>query len=535
MILLLLIIPIIGILLILPCSAIASNKKRSSTYSATTSTIGRIAFYDPVKYNSRSLMKKIALVTTILNFIVSIILWGEFDSNRREYQFVSSITDSGIARNSSSTDILPFCYLRFGIDGISLYFVLLTTFIIPICILSNWDNIKHNIKFFLINFLLLETLLIAVFTVCDLLLFYIFFESVLIPLFLIVGIWGGSSTRIRAAFLLFLYTLFGSLFMLLSFLYIYYNLGTTDFQIVTLCEINPGIQKILWVGIFISMAIKTPIWPLHLWLFRAHAEAPVGGSVILAGLILKLRLYGFLRILIPMLPDATSYFSPLVQTMALISIIYASLATIRQTDFKALVAYSSVAHMGVVVLGVFSNTIQGIEGSILLGIAHGLVSPALFILVGRVLYDRYHTRVIMYYRGLTSYMPMFSIMLFLFTIRNTGIPLSANWVGEMMSLMGAFQKNVIIASVGSIGIVLSARYSIWLYNRIRFGSWSKYLGSPINDLSRREFMLLLPLLIATFAFGIFPNRILNDIHVSVSHLIYSLFRSVRSQYYFKDR
>jgi NADH-ubiquinone oxidoreductase chain 4 len=258
--------------------------------------------------------------------------------------------------------------------------------------------------------------------------------------------------------------------MLLSFLYIYYNIGTTDFQIVSLSEIDPMVQKFLWVGIFISMAIKTPIWPLHLWLFRAHAEAPVGGSVILAGLILKLRLYGFLRILIPMLPDATNYFSPLVQTMALISIIYASLATVRQTDFKALVAYSSVAHMGVVVLGVFSNTIQGIEGSILLGIAHGLVSPALFILVGGVLYDRYHTRIIMYYRGLTTYMPIFSTFFFLFTIRNTGIPLSANWVGEMMSLLGAFQKNRIIASIGSIGIILSARYSIWLYNRIRFGS-----------------------------------------------------------------
>nr|YP_001492845.1 NADH dehydrogenase subunit 4 [Tilletia indica]YP_001876495.1 ND4 [Tilletia walkeri]ABI95833.1 NADH dehydrogenase subunit 4 [Tilletia indica]ABP03941.1 ND4 [Tilletia walkeri]APT42137.1 NADH dehydrogenase subunit 4 [Tilletia indica] len=454
-------------------------------------------------------MKNIALLTSLINFIVSIILWGEFDSSTREYQFVSSVRE------------ISFCYLRFGIDGISLYFVLLTTFIIPICILSNWDNIQHNMKFFLINFLLLETLLIAVFTVCDLLLFYIFFESVLIPLFLIVGIWGGSSTRIRAAFLLFLYTLFGSLFMLLSFLYIYYNIGTTDFQIVSLSEINPMVQKILWIGIFISMAIKTPIWPLHLWLFRAHAEAPVGGSVILAGLILKLRLYGYLRILIPMFPDATSYFSPLVQTMALISIIYASLSTVRQTDFKALVAYSSVAHMGVVVLGVFSNTIQGIEGSILLGIAHGLVSPALFILVGGVLYDRYHTRVIMYYRGLTTYMPIFSIMFFLFTIRNTGIPLSANWVGEMMSLMGAFQKNNIIASICSIGIVLSARYSIWLYNRVRFGSWSKYLGYT-KDLNRREFMLLLPLLITTFLFGIFPNRILNDIHVSVSHLIYSL-------------
>jgi NADH-ubiquinone oxidoreductase chain 4 len=276
------------------------------------------------------------------------------------------------------------------------------------------------------SFLLLETLLIAVFVVLDLLLFYIFFESVLIPLFLIVGIWGGSPTRVRAAYLLFLYTLFGSLFMLLAFLIIYHNVGSTDFNVVSLSDIDPDSQKIIWLAIFLSMAIKTPLMPFNTWLTYAHSEAPVAGSIILAGVILKLSAYGYMRILIQFLPDATDYYSPLVQVMAIVSIIYGSLVTLRQTDFKKLVAYSSVAHMGVVVLGLFSNTVQGIEGAIMLSIAHGFVSPALFFLVGGVLYDRYHTRTIKYYRGITAYMPLFSLLFFLFTIFNAAVPLSAN-------------------------------------------------------------------------------------------------------------
>lgn len=274
----------------------------------------------------------------------------------------------------------------------------------------------------------------------------------------------------RAAYLLFLYTLFGSLFMLLAFLIIFNNVGSTDFDVVSLSEIDSDSQKIIWLAIFISMAIKTPLWPFHIWLSRAHAEAPLAGSVILAGLILKLATYGYMRILIQFLPDATSYFSPLVQTIAVITLIYASLTTLRQTDFKALVAYSSIGHMAVVVLGLFSNTVQGFEGAILLSIAHGFVSPALFILVGGVLYDRYHTRVIRYYRGMVVYMPLFSLLFFLFTIFNAAVPLSANWAGEILCLTGIFQRNPIIAVLGATGIVLSAGYSIWLYNRIAFGS-----------------------------------------------------------------
>ena len=458
---------------------------------------------------SESQMKRLALGTSLINFVLSIVLWGEFDSSTSEYQFTQEFNQ------------VNFCHLHIGVDGISLYFVLLTTFITPICILSNWDNIKQQLKYFLMCFLVLETLLIAVFVVLDILLFYVFFESVLIPLFLIVGIWGGSATRVRAAFLLFLYTLFGSLFMLLAFLVIYYNVGSTDFQVVSLSEINLESQKLLWLAVFISMAIKTPLLPFHVWLPRAHAEAPLAGSVILAGLILKLATYGYMRILIQFLPDATSYFSPLVQTIAVITLIYASLATLRQTDFKALVAYSSIGHMAVVVLGLFSNTIQGIDGALLLSIAHGVVSPALFILVGGVLYDRYHTRTIRYYRGMTAYMPLFSIMFFVFTIFNAAVPLSANWAGEFLCLAGAFQRNPVFAVLGSTGIVLSAAYSIWLYNRIAFGSWSKYLNYT-TDLTRREFMLLLPLLFVAVVFGIFPNIILDSVHASTSGLLYSI-------------
>ena len=286
-----------------------------------------------------SRMKRIALATSMVNFFVSIVLWGEFDSSASQYQFVQEFNN------------LSFCHFHIGVDGISLYFILLTTFITPICILSNWDSIKLGVKYFLIAFLVLETLLIAVFVVLDLMLFYIFFESVLIPLFLIVGIWGGSDTRIRAAFLLFLYTLGGSLFMLLAIMVIYYNVGSTDFTMISLSDISLDSQKLLWLAFFLSFAIKTPLVPFHMWLPRAHAEAPLAGSILLAGLILKLATYGYLRVLINFMPDATSYFSPLVQTIAVVTLIYSSLATVRQVDFKALVAYSSIGHMAVVVLG----------------------------------------------------------------------------------------------------------------------------------------------------------------------------------------
>ncbi|BEI87279.1 NADH dehydrogenase subunit 4 (mitochondrion) [Cutaneotrichosporon cavernicola] len=470
--------------------------------------IGTLVILPMSEETSRTQIKQIGLIRSLLNFILSIVIWGEFDSSSLQYQFVQEF------------NTLDFCHLHIGIDGISLYFVLLTTFITPLCLLSNWENLKFGYKYYFIAFLLMETLLIAVFVVLDLMLFYVFFEAVLIPMFLVVGIWGGSITRIRASFLLFLYTLAGSLFMLLSIVVIYYNVGSTDFTILSLSEISFESQKILWLGFFLSFAVKTPMVPFHIWLPRAHAEAPLRGSILLASVFLKLAIYGFLRILINFLPDATHYFSPLVQTIAIITLIYSSLATIRQSDFKRLVAYSSIRHMAVVVLGLFSNTIVGIEGAILLSVAHGFISPAMFILVGGVLYDAFHTRVIRYYRGMTVYMPVFSLLFFLATIANMGIPLSLNWAGEYMSLAGTFQKSPVIGLLGASGILLSSCYGIFLFNRISFGRYSQYLGKA-KDVSRREFVMLITLIGVTFVLGIFPNIILNDLHVAVTSLLYT--------------
>ena len=454
-------------------------------------------------------MKRITLISMIINFLISIYIWLEFDSSTSQYQFVYEFID------------LSYCHLNIGIDGISLFFVLLTTFISPIAILSNYNNINNNLKYFLISFLLLETLQIGVFIVLDLILFYIFFESVLPILFLIIIIYGSGEARIRSALLLFLYTLAGSLFMLLAILQIYSYVGSTDFQIISLSDINLDSQKILWLGFFIAFAVKTPLWPLTGWLYRAHADSPLAGSILLAATILKFATYGYLRVLINFLPDATNYFSPLIQTIAIITLIYASLATIIQQDTKALIAYSSIAHMSVVILGLFSNTIQGIEGAILLALAHGFVSPALFICVGGVIYDRTGTRIIHYVRGLVTYMPVFTILFFIFTLSNTGIPLTLNFLGEQLSLIGIWERSPIIAALGATGIVLSAIYSIYLYNRISYGIYSPHL-KPIKDISRREFNLLITLLLSTVLLVIFPNVILDGLHFSISSLLYNI-------------
>ena len=331
-------------------------------------------------------IKNIGLLVSIINFIVSIFLWTQFDSNTTGYQFVYEFSK------------LTFCHFNIGLDGISLYYVLLTTFITPIALISNYDNINKNVKFFVISFLVLETLQIAVFVVLDLFLFYIFFESVLPILFFLILVYGSGENRVRSALLFFLYTLAGSLFMLLAILHIYSNIGSTDFTIISLTEISLESQKVLWLGFFLAFAVKTPLWPFTGWLYRAHSDAPLAASVLLAGTILKFASFGVLRILINFLPDATNYFNPFVQTIAIVTLIYASLATIVQQDTKSLIAYSSVCHVSVMVLGFFSNTIQGIEGAILLSLAHGLVSPALFICVGGVVYDRLHTRNIPYIR-----------------------------------------------------------------------------------------------------------------------------------------
>nr|QBL02047.1 NADH dehydrogenase subunit 4 [Phlebopus portentosus] len=458
-------------------------------------------------------MKNIAILTSVINFIISIYLWLNFDSNTTQFQFVSEF------------DYLTFCHLNFGIDGISLYFVLLTTFITPIAIISNYNNLytNSNMKYFLISFLVLETLQLALFLVLDLLLFYIFFESVLPILFIIIIVYGSGEFRFRSANLFFLYTLFGSLFMLLAILQIYSYTLTTDFQLLSLYDISLDGQKLLWLAFFLALAIKTPLWPFTGWLYRAHADSPLAGSILLAATILKFATYGYMRILINFLPDATNYFGPLVQTIAIITLIYASLATIVQQDTKTLIAYSSIAHMSIVILGLFSNTIQGIEGAILLALAHGFVSPALFICVGGIIYDRTGTRVIKYIRGLATYMPIFTILFFVFTLCNTGIPLSLNFLGEQLSLIGIWEINPIFSALGATGIVLSACYSIFLYNRISYGVYSPNMNNNIVlDINRREFIILITLLIPTILLGIFPNIILDSIHLSVSTLLYNL-------------
>jgi NADH-ubiquinone oxidoreductase chain 4 len=482
MITLLLLIPILGSLILLPIS--------DKTIQGQTQ------------------MKKIAITTSLINFFISLFIWYQFDSNTTQFQFVSEFNQ------------LSFCHLHFGIDGVSIYFVLLTTFVTPIALLSNYTNINKNLKYFLIAFLLLETLQICAFVSLDLLLFYIFFESVLPILFIIIVIFGHGTDRFRSAFLLFLYTLAGSLPMLLSILIILSYIGSTDFQLISLSEISLEAQKLLWLGFFIAFAVKTPLYPFIIWLPKAHSDSPLAGSIILAATILKLATYGYIRVLIQFLPDATNYFNPLIQTIAVITIIYASMSTIIQQDTKRLIAYSSVAHMGVVVLGLFSNTIQGIEGAILLALAHGFVSPALFICVGGIIYDRTGKRIINYIRGLATYMPVFTILFFVFTLCNTGIPLSLNFLGEQLSLIGIWQQNPIIASLGASGILFSACYSLFLYNRLSYGSYSPHLP-VLKDINRREFYLLISLLLPTIIFGIFPNVLLNPLHTSISALLYT--------------
>ena len=473
--------------------------------------LGSIVLLLQSDYQSPKKLNEIALTTALINFYISILIWYNFDSNITQFQFVSEFNQ------------LNFFHLNFGIDGISLYFVLLTTFITPVALLSNYTTfkIKLNLKLYLISILLLESLQICAFVSLDLLLFYIFFESVLPILFIVIIILGHGTNKFRSAFYFFLYTLAGSLPMLISILVIYSYVGSTDYQLISLNEISLDYQKLLFLGFFIAFCVKTPLYPFIIWLPKAHSDSPLFGSIILAGTILKLATYLCLRVLINILPDASNYFSPLVQCIAIISIIYASFATIVQQDTKKLVAYSSISHMALLVLGLFSNTIQGIEGAILLAIAHGLVSPALFICVGGILYDRTHTRLILHLRGLATYMPVFTILFFIFTLANAGVPLSLNYLGETLSLIGIYQLNPLTGILGASSIVLSACYSIFLYNRLSYSTFSPHL-SPIKDINRREFYLLLSLLIPTFLLGIFPNIILDSLHTSVSSLIYEV-------------
>lgn len=459
--------------------------------------------------NNTKLLKIIALTFSSINLIVSLVVYLFFNSSTNQFQFVQE------HYNIQSFDI----YL--GVDGISIYFVLLTTIIMPIALLSNWNSIKENVRFYLITILLLETLLLAVFLVLDILLFYIFFESILPPLFLLIGLFG-SSNRVRASYYLFLYTLWGSLFLLLSILTMYSIMGTTDFDALFKTNFDYLIQFVLFAGIFIAFAVKTPTIFLNNWLLKAHVESPLGGSIILAAIVLKLSLYGIFRLILPILPKATLELTFIVYTISIITILYASFSTLRTVDVKELIAYSSVSHAAVYLAGAFSNTIQGIEGSIILGLGHGFVSSGLFICAGGILYDRSGTRMIYLYRGIAQIMPLFSILFFILSLGNCGAPLTFNFIGEFMSLYGMFEKLPIFGIIGASSMVLSAAFTMYMFNRITFGgSFTKFFEENIFDTSKREFTLLFILVLFTVILGIYPSLVLDTLHYSVVNLIYN--------------
>nr|YP_010119249.1 NADH dehydrogenase subunit 4 [Erysiphe pisi]QQY98241.1 NADH dehydrogenase subunit 4 [Erysiphe pisi] len=468
-----------------------------------------IFFITISRYYALKLEKIIALITTIINTIFSLVIFILFDFSINEFLFVQEY------HNLSSYDL----YL--GIDGISIYFVLLTTIISPIALLSNWYSIDENVLSFVIIILILESLLLAVFLVLDLLMFYIFFESILPPLFILIGLYG-SNNKVRASFYLFLYTLFGSLFLLLSILVMSSIMGTTDFDALYKTNYNYSTELFLFYGIFIAFAIKTPTIFLNSWLLKAHVESPLSGSIILAAIVLKLSLYGIFRLILPILPKASLDYTYIIYLIGVITIIYASFSTLRTIDVKELIAYSSVSHAAVYLISVFSNTIQGIEGGIALGLAHGFVSSGLFICAGGVLYDRSGTRLISYYKGLAQIMPLFSIFFFVLSLGNCGVPLTLNFVGEFMSLYGVFERLPLLGVLASSSIVFSAAYTIYMFNRIAFaGSFSKFFEANISDLNIREFFILLTLVLFTIVLGIYPAPILDGLHYSVSSLIYN--------------
>ena len=454
-------------------------------------------------------IKKIALTTAIFNLFISLIIFILFDFSNNQFQFVQEY------HQISTFDF----YL--GLDGLSIYFVLLTTIITPIALLSNWNSIDENVRSYVIIILLLETLLLAVFLVLDILLFYIFFESILPPLFILIGLFG-SSNKVRASFYLFLYTLLGSLFLLLSILTMSSIMGTTDFDALCKTTFKYSTQIFLFYGIFIAFAVKTPTIFLNTWLLKAHVESPLGGSIILAAIVLKLSLYGIFRLILPLLPKASIDYTYIIYLIGVITIIYASFSTLRTIDVKELIAYSSVSHAAVYLIGVFSNSIQGIEGGIVLGLAHGFVSSGLFICAGGVLYDRSGTRLITYYRGIAQTMPIFSVLFFILSLGNCGVPLTLNFIGEFMSLYGVFERLPLLGVFASSSIVFSAAYTIYMFNRIAFGgSFSKFFEANISDVNKREFFILLTLVIFTIVLGIYPAPILDGLHYSVSSLIYN--------------
>jgi NADH-quinone oxidoreductase subunit M len=446
----------------------------------------------------------VSLFTSFVNFFLALFLWYSFDKNTADFQFIEE-----------ANWINGFIKFKFGIDGISILFIVLTAFITPICIISCISSIKKRLKEFLIAILVLETFMIGVFCSLDLVIFYLFFEAGLIPMFLIIGIWGGPK-RVYAAFKFFLFTLLGSVLMLVAIISIYWITGTTDVVQIYEIKIPVEFQYLLWLAFFSSFAVKMPMWPVHTWLPDAHVEAPTAGSVILAAILLKMAGYGFLRFSIGMFPIASEYFIPLIYTLSIIAIIYTSLVALMQEDMKKLIAYSSVAHMGFVTLGIFTFTKQGIEGSIFQMLSHGIISAALFLCVG-VLYDRVHSRLINSYGGIVNILPKYAFVFAIFMLGSLGLPGTSGFIGEILVLLGTFQKSFLAAILASIGIILGAAYMLWLYKRVVFGKLEKKELLELNDLNYSETVILFSLAILTLVFGFYPNLILDTIHVSVDN------------------
>ena len=451
--------------------------------------------------------RHVALWTTGITFVLSLFLWVNFDTTTAAFQFEEKAT------------WMPGFSIAYhmGVDGISMLFILLTTLLTPICVLASWENIKTHVKEFMIAFLVMETMMVGMFAALDLVVFYVFFEGVLIPMFLVIGVWGGER-RVYSAFKFFLFTLLGSVLMLLAILAMYFEAGTTDIPTLMRYSFPAGLQAWLWLAFFASFAVKLPMWPVHTWLPDAHVEAPTAGSVILAAVLLKFGGYGFLRFSLPMFPLASVDFLPLIFTLSVIAVVYTSLVALAQEDMKKLIAYSSVAHMGFVTAGTFSLTIQGIEGALYMMLSHGIVSAALFLIVG-VVYDRMHTRDIEAYGGLVHRMPAYALAFMLFMLASVGLPGTGGFIGEFLILAGLFQVNTWVAALVATGVVLGAAYMLYLYRRVIFGKLTKEALAKIGDLSPREVAVFAPLVILVLWMGVYPQPFLEVMHVSVNNLI----------------
>ena len=451
-------------------------------------------------------IRNVTLLGTVFTFVLSLFIWAGFDATDPAFQMVENVEMAGSG----------FSYAM-GVDGISVLFVILTTFLMPFCILASWKSVDHRVRDYMVAFLILETMMIGVFCALDIVLFYVFFEAGLIPMFIIIGVWGGKR-RVYASFKFFLYTLLGSVLMLLAIMAMYWDAGTTNIAELMQHQFPASMQTWLWLAFFASFAVKMPMWPVHTWLPDAHVEAPTAGSVILAGILLKLGGYGFLRFSLPMFPLASADFQPFVFTLSVVAIIYTSLVALMQEDIKKLIAYSSVAHMGYVTMGIFAANVQGVQGAIFQMISHGLVSGALFLCVG-VVYDRLHTREIAAYGGLVNNMPKYAVAFMVFTMANVGLPGTSGFVGEFLTLIGAFRANTWVALFATTGVILSAAYALWLYRRVIFGALEKENLKAMLDLSRREKAILYPLIALVLFFGVYPAPLLDATAASVDALV----------------